>query len=309
MGTVAWSDFTRFVTCDIFPIVPASATSSIAIVLNYCREALAAQCVEALERSQPKPPRILIVDNASPDGGGERLHARFPQHDYLQTGANLGYAGGNARGIEWALGAGGTRILVINDDAEVTADTLALLEAALDADPKAAMAGPTIVYDDASQSLCWAGGTLDVKRALGTVMGEPAQLGETASECGFVSGCCFLVRAEVVRALGSFDPSYFSYGEDVELSLRYGRAGWRLLWVPEAHVVHHTVWPEPPIAPWKLALRDRNRRRMVRAHYTTGERMRFAVWFWSSRVVRLMQYALTADVARLRAQWRGMTEP
>jgi hypothetical protein len=78
--------------------------------------------------------------------------------------------------------------------------------------------------------------------------------------------------------------------------------------VPEANVVHHTPWPEPPIAPWKLAMRDRNRRRMVRAHYTTGERVSFAVWFWPTRVVRLVQYALTLDVARLRAQFRGMTE-
>jgi GT2 family glycosyltransferase len=287
--------------------VPDLANATIAIVLNYCREALATQCVEALARSVPTP-RILIVDNQSPDGSGERLRARFPQHDFLQTGANLGYAGGNARGMEWALAAGATRILVINDDAEVDAATVGLLEAALDADPGAAMAGPTIVYDDAAQSLCWAGGTLDVKRALGTMADAPAELGEQSRECGFVSGCCVMLRGEAVRQLGGFDASYFSYGEDVELSVRYARAGWRLLWVPEANVVHHTPWPEPPIAPWKLALRDRNRRRMVRAHYTTGERVSFAVWFWPTRVVRLLQYALAFDVARVRAQFRGMIE-
>jgi GT2 family glycosyltransferase len=210
--------------------------------------------------------------------------------------------------MEWALAEGATRILVINDDAEVNAHTVARLEAALDADPRAAMAGPTIVYDDAAQSLCWAGGTLDVKRALGTVSGLPAALGETSRECGFVSGCCVMLRAEVVRQLGGFAASYFSYGEDVELSVRYARAGWRLLWVPEAQVVHHTPWPEPPIAPWKLTMRDRNRRRMVRAHYTLGERVSFAVWFWPTRLVRLAQYTLTLDWARAKAQWRGMTQ-
>jgi len=286
--------------------VTGPTPQTIAIVLNYCRESLATQCVEALAQSVPTPPRILIVDNQSPDGSGERLRAHFPQHDFLQTGANLGYAGGNAKGMQWALAQGATRILVINDDAEVDASTVALLEAALDAEPKAAMAGPTISYDDAAQSLCWAGGTLDVKRALGTMADEPAQLGEQSRECGFVSGCCVMLRAEVVRQLGGFEASYFSYGEDVELSLRYARAGWRLLWVPEAHVVHHTPWPEPPIAPWKLTLRDRNRRRMVRAHYTAGERVSFAVWFWPTRAARLVQYAVRGDWARLRAQWRGL---
>lgn len=284
----------------------APAASTIAIVLNYCRESLAVRCIEALARSVPRAPRILIVDNQSPDGSGERLRARFPQHDYLQTGANLGYAGGNARGIEWALAAGAARILVINDDAEVSPRAVGLLEAALDADANAAMAGPTIVYDDAARSLCWAGGMIDITRALGTMAGPPAHVGEEARACGFVSGCCVMLRAEAVKRLGAFEASYFSYGEDVELSLRYARAGWRLLWVPEAHVVHHSPWPEPAIAPWKLTLRDRNRRRMVRTHYSLGERVRFAAWFYPSRVVRLAQYALHGDWARLAAQWRGM---
>lgn len=288
--------------------MPEPSPQTIAIVLNYCREALATQCVEALARSVPTPPRIVIVDNQSPDGSGARLRARFPQHDFLQTGANLGYAGGNAKGMDWALAAGATRILVINDDAEVAPSAVALLECALDADPKAAMVGPTIVYDDAAQSLCWAGGALDVKRALGTRAGAPAELGEASRECSSVSGCCVLLRAEAVRARGGFDASYFAYGEDVELSVRFARAGWRLLWVPEAHVVHHTPWPEPEIAPWKLTLRDRNRRRLVRTHYTTGERVSFAVWFWPSRVVRLLQYTLTGDLARAVAVWRGAWE-
>jgi GT2 family glycosyltransferase len=288
--------------------VTAPASSTTAIVLNYCRESLAVQCIEALERSVPVAPRILIVDNQSPDGSGERLRARFPQHDYLQTGANLGYAGGNAQGMQRALAAGARYLLVINDDAEVSPTTVAALEGALDADPKAAMAGPTISYDDAARSLCWAGGTIDIKRALGTMAGPPAEVGEQSRACGFVSGCCVMLRAEAVRALGGFEASYFSYGEDVELSVRYARAGWRLLWVPETHVVHHTPWPEPPIAPWKLTLRDRNRRRMVRRHYTLGERVSFAVWFYPSRVVRLAQYLFTLDFARVAAQWRGMAQ-
>lgn len=286
----------------------APTASTIAIVLNYCRESLAAQCIEALAHSVPTPPRILLVDNQSPDGSGDRLRARFPEHDYLQTGANLGYAGGNARGIEWALAAGAARILVINDDAEVSPHAVGLLEAALDANASAAMAGPTIVYDDAARSLCWAGGMIDITRALGSVAGPPTARGEHARACGFVSGCCVMLRADAVRRLGGFEASYFAYGEDVELSLRYARAGWQLLWVPEARVVHRTPWPEPPIAPWKLTLRDRNRRRMVRRHYTIGERVRFAVWFYPSRVVRLVQYLLTLDFARFAAQWRGMVQ-
>lgn len=291
---------------------------TIAIVLNYCRETLAAQCVEALARSAPLAPRILIVDNASPDRSGERLQIRFPQHDFLQIGENLGYAGGNSRGIAWALEQGAARILVINDDAELTSNALGLLEQALDADAGLGIVGPTIVYDDVAESLCWAGGAVDVKRALGTSSGartKPvlAQLaayataGAGVEPCGWVSGCCLMIRAEAARALGGFREDYFAYGEDVELSLRYAKAGWRFGWVPAARCVHHAAWPEPAIAPWKLTLRDRNRRRMVRALYGGAERAQFAAWFWPTRLIRIAQYLLDGDAARAKAQWLGMT--
>ena len=278
-----------------------------AIVLNYGREALTIGAVESLARSQPTPPRILIVDNASPDGSGERLAARFPQHDFLQTGENLGYAGGNARGIEWALATDTDYLLVLNDDAEVAPATVAQLAAALDAASRAAAAGPTIVFDDADPTICWAGGELDLARARGLPVG-PRRPGDATGTCTFVSGCCVLLRAAAVREVGGFREEYFSYVEDVELSLRFARAGWLLLYVPAARVVHHAPLPEPTPPPWKIRLRDLNRRRMVRTHYSRSQRAKFALWFYPTRLALAASYLLHRDGPRAAAIWRGMTD-
>lgn len=296
----------------------------VAVVLHYRREAHTATCVQALERSQPAAPRILIIDNHSGDGSGERLHARFPQHGFLQTEQNLGYAGGNARGTAWALEHGAEYVLVINDDAEVEPGTIAALVAALEAHPRAAAVGPTIVYDNAERTICWAGGDIDIKRALGT----PTPLGAeavnasveggrlagagtaggqpTVRRCTFISGCCFLVRAAALRELGTFRAEYFAYAEDVELSLRYTRAGWELLHAPDATVVHHTPYPEPKPAAWKIARRDQNRRRLVAAHYTLGEALRFTLWFYPTRLALMLRYAVTLDFIRASAVALGM---
>lgn len=288
--------------------------STWAVMLQYQREALAARCLEALLQSRPVAPTVLLVDACSPDGSGERLHARFPQVEYLGLTENLGYAGGNNAGIEYALARGATKILVLNDDAEVLPDTLALLEAALDADPGASAAAPTIYFGAVGGPICWAGGELDRLRALGTAEGrrggtaEARRGGSAPQPASFVSGCCLLLRASALRAAGAFDGSYWSYGEDVELSLRHAKAGWRLLWVPEAEAVHHTAYPEPEAAAWKIRLRDRNRRRMVRAHYSAGERVAFALWFYPTRLLRGLGYLLRGDWARLAAIWRGATE-
>ncbi len=278
------------------------------MVLNYGREQMTAGCVQALERSVGVTPRILIVDNASPDGSGARLEARFSQHDFLQTGENLGYAGGNALGIARALAHDAEYVLVINDDAEVAPDALRLLLSALETDDRAAAAGPTIRFDDAAGSICWAGGELVRARALGTPTTRGAAPGGAVRPCSFITGCCVLLRAVAVRSAGSFRPEYFAYAEDVELCLRFTRAGWRLLYVPEAAVVHHAPWPEPEAAPWKLRLRDLNRRRLVRAHYALGERVRFALWFYPTRALHFARYLIRGDLARAGAIWRGAFE-
>ena len=117
-----------------------------------------------------------------------------------------------------------------------------------------------------------------------------------------------LFRAEALREVGSFDASYFMYGEDVEWSVRATRQGWRLLHVPEARLLHAVPHPEPPPAAWKIRLRDRNRRRLVRAHFGVRDRWRFACWFYPTRVVRLAQYLFAGDRSRARAVLQGMTE-
>ena len=85
---------------------PTSLPSVVAIVLNWCGEQDTVDCIESLRRATYPALRILLVDNGSPDGSGDRLHTRFPDVSYLTTGANLGYAGGNNRGLERAIADG-----------------------------------------------------------------------------------------------------------------------------------------------------------------------------------------------------------
>ena len=125
---------------------------------------------------------------------------------------------------------------------------------------------------------------------------------------GCLCGCAILFRAEALCAVGAFDATYFMYGEDVEWSVRAAHAGWRLLHAPEARLAHAVPFPEPPAVAWKIRLRDRNRRRLVRAHFGAWDRWRFAWWFYPTRVVRIAQYLLARDWPRARAILRGMTE-
>jgi GT2 family glycosyltransferase len=287
------------------------APRTVAIVLNYQREEMTAACVAALEASTDLP-RVLIVDNASPDGSGERLRARFPQHAYLQTGGNLGYAGGNARGMAWALDQGAERIFVVNDDAAPDPHCIALLNDALDADAGAVVASPMMLHESPAEVIWWGGGRFSALRVMGTHEGygtrapavedSPPPIAVTS-----LCGCAMMFRADAVRALGGFREDFGSYVEDLELSVRYAKAGLRLLYVPRARLVHKVPFPEPRTAPWKIVARDRNRRRVARLHLTAWERVRFWGFFYPSRVVLVGLAAVRRDWAGVRALVKGMT--
>ena len=286
------------------------APRTVAIVLNYNREGMTAACVAALEAST-EPPRVLIVDNASPDGSGDRLRARFPQHAYLQTGGNLGYAGGNARGMAWAIAQGAERIFVVNDDAAPDAHCLALLNAALDADSGAAVASPMMLHETPANVIWWGGGRFSALRVMGTHEGYGTQAPSVADSPApypvtSLCGCAMMFRADAVREMGGFREDFGSYVEDLELSVRYSRAGLRLLYVPRARLVHKVAYPEPRTAAWKIVARDRNRRRLAGLHLGGWERGVFWGFFLSSRVGLMGLAVLRGDWERVRALVRGV---
>lgn len=272
----------------------------IAIVLNWCAEADSAACLDSLAASDYESLEVLLVDNGSPDGSGARLRDRYPHVSFLQTGVNLGFAGGNNRGIEWALARNAEYLMVVNDDAVVTPDCVrSLVEAA--EETGAAAVAPQIRYLCDPELVGCGAGHFSRMKALGIVTDSREPLGRGARvPVTFVSGCCVLFRGADLRELGGFDESFFAYVEDAELSLRFSRAGRLLVHEPRAQVLHRTTPGEAPTA-FQVRQRDRNRRRLVARHYGLLDRCRFAAWFYPTRLLRLGGYAIRGDWARATA--------
>src|SRR5215218_9899675 len=85
-------------------------------------------------------------------------------------------------------------------------------------------------------------------------------------------------------------------------------SGSRLLYEPAARVLHR-IEPTAPPSPFQIRQRDRNRRRIVRLHYGALERLKFALWFYPTRMVHALRYAAGADRPRARAIWEGAFGP
>ena len=288
------------------------------IVLNWNGEDDTASCLDSLLAQRGATLEILLMDNASPDGSGERLHSRYPALPYLQTGENLGYAGGNNRGIEWALDRGAEWVMVVNNDTVADPDCVQQLLAAAVSEPRLAAVAPLIVRYDDPGVVWFAGGRHDRVRAVGTHShyGEPVQVatgalgefGPTWRPCSFLTGCCLLFRSAALREVGVFRADYFAYVEDLELSMRLSRAHWRIGWAPRARLAHRVPPLGTPPTPMQIRLRDRNRRRLVREFYGMPFRVFFALWFWPTRIAHLARYSLQRDWSRSAAIVTGMRE-
>lgn len=283
----------------------------VAVVLNWCGFEVTAACLESLLGTMYARLEILLVDNGSPDGSGPRLRQRFPDVPYLQTGENLGYAGGNNRGIDWALERGADFVLVINNDTVADPEAVSKLVEAADADARAGAVSPKILFHDEPEKIWFGGGRLSRLRAIGHHCREgemdDRSRPELVEKVTFLSGCCLLVPAAVLRAVGGFDEDLFAYVEDVDLSLRLSAAGYTLLYQPEARILHHTRSAKATPSPFQIVLRDRNRRRVAGRRFNWFRRIVFYLFFYPTRSFHLLSYAVRGDYARARAIWRGMT--
>lgn len=277
----------------------------------YGGEEVTAACIESLLAQDYSRISVLLVDNASHDGGGARLRARFPGIEYLDTGGNVGYTGGNNRGIEHALARGADYVLILNNDTTLDSRCVSqLVETATQEDRVGAVA-PKILHYDHPDRIWYAGGDFSRVKAVGNhrryLERDARTETERAEQVSFVSGCGFLMPAPVARHLAGFAEDFFMYCEDVDLSLRVRSAGYHLYYEPRAWMYHREPVDPQPNA-FQIRLRDRNRRRVVRRHFGRLDRLRFAAWFYPSRAMRLVQYLARGDWPRARAIVAGAVE-
>jgi GT2 family glycosyltransferase len=268
-----------------------------AVILNFDRSDDTVACVRSLQEATYDRLRILVVDNASPDGAEDRLRRELPGVEVRGTGRNLGYTGGINAGFRFALERPADYLLALNPDTEVDPGFLEPLVDAMEADPGAAIAGGTIYAHHDRERVWYAGGRLVPWRGLAVhlhkgeirpvrALGEPRPV-------TFVTGCLALHRVSLLPGIGEQDERFFLYLDDVELSARVLRRGYHLLYVPRA-VVYHRVLGELESG-LKLYYSVRNRlllidtafagpvRRVARLYFLAAIGSKLAVWSLTRR--------------------------
>lgn len=222
-----------------------SAPLVCAIVVNWNRRRDTIACVASLQRSTYPSLRVIVVDNASSDGSVAALREAFPAIELISAPQNLGFVGGCQAGVARARALAAAYLLLLNNDAEIAADAVALLVTVLQADTRAAAAGPTILYHDRPEVIWSAGGAINWHTGNTQMVGldalDQGQFGTAPRTVDFVSGCALLAPLAVFDRIGGFDARFFAYYEETEWCVRATRAGYAILHVPCAKAWHKTA--------------------------------------------------------------------
>lgn len=210
------------------------------IILSWNDRPALLACLESVRGQLAASDRIVVVDNASSDGSAAAIAAAHPEVHLIQNEFNLGFAGGNNRGIRWALDQRFPWIMLLNSDTQVQAGIFDHLIAHGEQHPKLAALQPLLVQQGSPDKIDSMGHGLSFLpgvRDLG--MGEPV----TAAPDGPtpIFGACaaaVMLRAEALRLSGLFDEDLFVLLEDVELMFRLRLAGFEAQLLPNLHVKH-----------------------------------------------------------------------
>jgi GT2 family glycosyltransferase len=184
----------------------------------------------------------IVIDNQSTDGSPDMVRTEFPWVKLIESGNNLGFAKGNNIGLKMATG---RYLALINSDVEIEKNCFQILSAYLENHPGVGLAGPRVLNTDRSlQRSCRRQPTLwrSFLRAFAVDTVFPS-LTYPAHDCersvDVLSGCFWIARRSAVEQVGPLDEAFFMYAEDVDWCRRFSAAGWSVVYVPAAQVVHH----------------------------------------------------------------------
>ncbi len=192
---------------------------------------------------------VIVVDSGSLDGSQQMVKQSFPGVRLIDCGENVGFPRGNNLGLAEA---NGQYTLLLNPDTEIVGDALVSMINYLDSHSEVGLVGGQLLNSD---------GTIQSSKrrfpTLGTAIFESTWLeaiaprklltayyvedfpSDTPTQVDWLTGACLMTRRKVVEQVGPMDEAYFMYSEELDWCRRIKEAGWQIVYLPEAKVVHH----------------------------------------------------------------------
>ena len=293
--------------------LPEPVPSVGVIVLNWNGTDDTLECLQSLQRLDYPRYEIIVVDNGSRTSPRPQITEQFPAVSYIETGENLGYAGGNNFGIRYALQHGHDYVFVLNNDTLVEPDFLRTAVAVGQSDPRIAVVGIKILAFEDPSRVWVAYGQLTYRKGLVRLVGY-YELNDgrfdTQQDVEWVPGTALLMRRAALEQIGLFDEQFFAYHEDVDWCTNAREHGWRVVYAPAAHILHkgHRSSGGKGYVTPRQYLAGRNMVLFVRKHARWYQSLQFLMFQITTIPLQYLWRCLSGEQYGVVLKVRGMLD-
>lgn len=238
---------------DRRPLEDLNKTMNLSIVIvNYNTKTLLRSCLESIyAEANGTPFDVCVVDNNSRDNSVEMVRSEFPEAQLLENKTNVGFSKANNTVISQT---DADYVLLLNPDTLVIGDAIDRVMKYMEAHSEVGICGCRVLNTDRTLQLACRRSIPTPKVAFYRLTGlsilfpksktmarynmtyeDP----EKTHEVDAVSGAFLMIRRKAIEDIGLLDERFFMYGEELDWCLRAKRAGWSVVYYPEAEIIHH----------------------------------------------------------------------
>lgn len=222
------------------------------VIVNYNVKYFLEQCLISVYKAlEGNSAEVIVVDNHSADGSVEMVRKRFPAVNCIANSTNFGFSKANNQAIRISKG---EYVLLLNPDTVVEEDTFSKCLNYMDQHPDVGGLGVKMIdgkglfLPESKRGLPTPEVALYKMAGLNKLFPKSRRFGkyhlgyigenETA-DVDVLAGAFMLMRKTVLDEVGLLDETFFMYGEDVDLSYRITKAGYRNIYFPETSIIHY----------------------------------------------------------------------
>jgi GT2 family glycosyltransferase len=220
------------------------------VIVSWNVSALLQACLASIDAGRGELAlETIVVDAGSTDGSPDIVSTIFPWVKLIARPDNVGFPKGNNIGLAQS---NGRYLLLLNPDTEVVGQALSTMVDYLEANPGVGVVGGQLLNPDGTvQSSRRRFPTIATaffestwlqpvapKKILRHYYAEDVADDETA-DVDWVKGACLMTRRTILEQVGPLDVDYFMYSEELDWCKRIKMTGWRVVYLPEAKIIHH----------------------------------------------------------------------
>ncbi|EYE87925.1 glycosyl transferase family 2 [Fervidicella metallireducens AeB] len=222
------------------------------IIVNYKTKDLTKQTIKSvMDTTHNVQYEIILVDNASGDGSLEAIMEEYNDIAFIANTENVGFSKANNKAIKKSRG---KYILLLNSDTKILDGCIEKCFKYMEEHEEIGALGPKIYlmngeldhackrgFPTPSASLCY-------MLKLDRIFAGKKKFGkykmsylpdDEINEVDSLTGAFMMVRKDVIEKVGMLDENFFMYGEDLDWCYRIKEAGYKVVYYPEAQMIHY----------------------------------------------------------------------